>query len=184
MAITEEFKEAVEEKNLIKLRIMLKDILLVDKSFAKFDEMISYLDAKGIDVYERKMLSYPRADKSLWNIKLLNEELAKLVNEFSKARVYYCREIIRSIYGKVAQPNIESSRVEPLKKKDNNILAGLGGKFSSKSKSQYDDIIKLSKEIEKLVREEGFYSIESIKKIKTKAAIIYKNCEYILGKEK
>ena len=183
MAITEEFKEAVEEKNLIKLRIMLKDILLVDKSFAKFDEMISYLSAKDIDVYERKMLSYPRADKSLWNTKLLNEELSKLVNEFSKARVYYCREIIRSIYGKVAQPNIESSRVETLKKKDNNIIAGFGTKFSYKSKC--DDIIKLSKEIEKLARgEEGFYSIESIKKIKTKVKIIYKNCEDILGKEK
>ena len=39
MALTNAFREAVTEKNVRKIRIMLKDSLLVDPSFKRFQEM-------------------------------------------------------------------------------------------------------------------------------------------------
>ena len=40
MAITSEFMEAVNNGNRTRVRIMLKDIMLVDPTMAKFDEML------------------------------------------------------------------------------------------------------------------------------------------------
>ena len=39
MAITQEFIEAVESRKTLRVRIMLKDILLVDPTATKYDEM-------------------------------------------------------------------------------------------------------------------------------------------------
>ena len=43
MALTREFVEAVSQGNLLRVKIMLKDSLLVDTSFEQFNEMINGL---------------------------------------------------------------------------------------------------------------------------------------------
>ena len=40
MALSNAFKKAVEDNSVRKIRIMLKDSLLVDPSFGRFNEMI------------------------------------------------------------------------------------------------------------------------------------------------
>ena len=46
MALTQEFRYAVEQGNLLRVRIMLKDSLLVDTSFEQFNEMIRFAELK------------------------------------------------------------------------------------------------------------------------------------------
>lgn len=46
MALTREFVEAVSQGNLLRVKIMLKDSLLVDTSFEQFNEMINYAEPR------------------------------------------------------------------------------------------------------------------------------------------
>lgn len=46
MAITNEFTEAVQSGKMMRVRIMLKDSLLVDPTAAQFDEMERYATEK------------------------------------------------------------------------------------------------------------------------------------------
>ena len=52
MAITSEFMEAVNNGNRTRVRIMLKDIMLVDPTMEKFDEMLKYASSKMNDLYD------------------------------------------------------------------------------------------------------------------------------------
>ena len=42
MVVSNEFKEVVQEKDILKVRIMLKDSLLIDRSFTTFEELVNY----------------------------------------------------------------------------------------------------------------------------------------------
>lgn len=42
MAVTSEFAEAIESKRMLRVRIMLKDLLLIDPTAAQFDEAEAY----------------------------------------------------------------------------------------------------------------------------------------------
>ena len=46
--LSEEFKSAVSSKNLLLVRIMLKDSLLIDPSFKLFDEMLYFSQSNGL----------------------------------------------------------------------------------------------------------------------------------------
>lgn len=99
MALTSEFKDAVYLKNMLRLRIMLKDSLLVDKSFSLFREMITYAEREKLDVWMDKTEEIEIIDSFEWNEDLMNLELTQLVNDFTKERLEYCQNIIRKIYG-------------------------------------------------------------------------------------
>ena len=46
MALTREFVEAVSQRNMLRVKIMLKDSLLVDTTFNQFNEMVRYAESK------------------------------------------------------------------------------------------------------------------------------------------
>ncbi len=98
MAITNEFKEAVEAGKKIRVRIMLKDIMLVDPTMKQFDEMISYASGKMTDLYDEhndEILNYSSSD---WNEAYLNSQMVTVVNNFSKERVELLRNMVKYIY--------------------------------------------------------------------------------------
>lgn len=93
--LTKEFKEAVAQGNLLSVRIMLKDSLLIDTSFKQFDEMVEFAESKLDGVWidnEDDKESFSQSDDNLNNI------LVGLVNDFSKKRVKYLKTIIRDKY--------------------------------------------------------------------------------------
>ena len=98
--ITDEFKEAVKEKDKTLVRIMLKDSLLIDKTFKHFDEMCEYAIKNGIpdlwDIHDNKHL---KKDELEWTEDYLNEEKIQVVKNFSKERIELLKNIIRKIYG-------------------------------------------------------------------------------------
>lgn len=101
MALTKEFRDAVEQGNLLRVRIMLKDSLLVDTSFEQFNEMLRYaeLRLKGLWVSdEEDDEGFSQSPDELNNI------LVGLVNCFSKRRVDHLKKLIKKIYPPKPKP--------------------------------------------------------------------------------
>lgn len=95
MALTQEFVQAVSQGNELRVKIMLKDSLLVDTSFKQFDEMLKYAEPrlknfwKGDDEDDMNLSQSPEE---------LNMILAGLVNNFSKRRVTHLKGMISKLY--------------------------------------------------------------------------------------
>lgn len=97
MAISSEFSQAVQEKNTLRVRIMLKDSLLVDKSFALFSELLRYAEEQEITVWMIPDEPLEQESKP-WSIDTMNYELTALVNDFTREHVNYVKQIIREVY--------------------------------------------------------------------------------------
>lgn len=98
MAISNEFKEAVQSGKLLRVRIMLKDSLLVDPTAAQFDEMQNYATEKMGNIYvehDGEKLNY---DVNCWNENYLNKQLVAVVNSFSKERIQLLKSMVRYLY--------------------------------------------------------------------------------------
>lgn len=98
MAITQEFIEAVESGKTLRIRIMLKDILLVDPTATKFDEMETYASSvlgNLYDDHDGESLNY---DVTGWSEDYLNEQMVAVVNNFSKERIELLKDMVRHIY--------------------------------------------------------------------------------------
>ena len=105
MSISAKFKEAVSEKDKISVRIMLKDSLLIDKSFKDFADMSKYALENGLsDLYDghngKEFL-----DESQWTEDYLNEEIVSLFRNFSKERIELLKQIISKLY-----PNVKEDK--------------------------------------------------------------------------
>lgn len=98
MEVTEAFKEAVESKNLLTIRILLKDSLIYDKHFNRFNDMKKYLDNKNINIWMSDTDPFVEKPEYEWNKNLMNLELTKLVYNFTEDRVKYCQKIIQKLY--------------------------------------------------------------------------------------
>lgn len=94
MALTEAFKEAVKSGNIRRVRIMMKNSLLVDPSFKEFDEMENKAESmKGLyDVHDGKDFE---KDKAKWNDNYMNEQMVKLISNFSRERIEHVKKVVR-----------------------------------------------------------------------------------------
>lgn len=110
MALTPEFEDAVNSGNLLRVRIMLKDSLLVDKRFGLFEEMRSYAENRGLDIWMEQTEEIGIANRSEWNVDLMNLELTRLVSDFTKERLTYCKSIIEKVYGVSASSQIRGKQ--------------------------------------------------------------------------
>lgn len=114
MSISNEFAMAVKERNRLRVKIMLKDSLLADKSFKLFDEMQRYATNQGLSPWEDADPDNPleKAEKP-WTEDTMNYELTALINDFTNEHVEYIKEIISDIYiteAKTTYPSSETSK--------------------------------------------------------------------------
>ena len=101
-SITPEFKDAVEKKKKLRIRIMLKDILLVDKTFRSFNDMAHYAQSSGIDIWDsddKDTYELPQ-DKKEWTTDLLNKLFVEVVQVFTKKKIQNIKTLIKYIYNK------------------------------------------------------------------------------------
>lgn len=105
MAISSEFQNAVKEKNILRIRIMLKDSLLIDRSFSMFKKLLEYTEEHGVKVLMDARDSLERVDGP-WTVEVLNSELTSLVGDFTEEHIQYVKDIIINIYGEVTQEEI------------------------------------------------------------------------------
>lgn len=98
MAITNEFTEAVQSGKMMRVRIMLKDSLLVDPTAAQFDEMERYATEKMGNIYTEHDGEVLNFDVSSWNEDYLNQQMVIVVNCFSKERIDLLKGMVHFLY--------------------------------------------------------------------------------------
>lgn len=104
MALTNTFYDAVSTENVLRVRIMMKDSLLVDPSFIDFSEMKRV--SRSIDgLYDSHDGCEFITDKSLWNDDYMNGLMVEVITNFSHERidhlkdvVHYLRPVVKTAY--------------------------------------------------------------------------------------
>ena len=111
MALTSEFKDAVQNQNKVRVRIMLKDSLLLDPSGDNFQQMLDYAKVQMLSLMdEHDGEVFKTADQ--WDETYLNEQMVAVVNNFSEDRL--ANKMIRrlqKISGKTSWKSGEDFRV-------------------------------------------------------------------------
>lgn len=106
MALSNEFKNAVEQSKTTRVKIMLKDSLLLDKSCREFDEMLGYANEKMgalIDNHDGEQFK----SSEDWDEDYLNDEMVAVVNNFSKERIDLLKSIVKKLYADRATESAE-----------------------------------------------------------------------------
>ena len=98
MAITNEFAEAVQSENIMRVRIMLKDSLLLDPTAGQFQEMEQYAMEKLGNIYTEHDGEKLNFDVTSWNEDYLNEQMVAVIGCFSKERVELLKSMVRFLY--------------------------------------------------------------------------------------
>ena len=94
MALTNAFYEAVQAGNVRRIRIMMKDSLLVDPTFAEFNAMEKAASSMAglYDEHDGKELI---EDRSLWNDDYMDKVMVKVLSNFSHERIDHLKEVVR-----------------------------------------------------------------------------------------
>lgn len=93
MALTNTFKEAVKLGNIRRIRIMMKNSILVDPTFREFKEMANAAaSVKGLyDIHDEKNFELNREN---WNSEYVDKQVIQLLNNFSKERIEHIKEVM------------------------------------------------------------------------------------------
>ena len=100
MAITNEFVEAVQSENIMRVRIMLKDSLLLDPTSGQFQEMEQYAMKQLGNIYTEHDGEKLNFDVTSWNEDYLNQQMVAVIGCFSKERVELLKSMVRFLYDK------------------------------------------------------------------------------------
>lgn len=94
MALTNAFYEAVNTGNVRRVRIMMKNSLLVDLSFEEFSEMEKIAVAMDglYDVHDGRELNI---DKSMWDNAYMDKLMVQVVSNFSRERMSHLKKVVR-----------------------------------------------------------------------------------------
>lgn len=98
MVITNEFREAVEAKKTTRVRIMLKDIMLVDPTMRQFDEMLNFAKPNISDLFDKHDGEKFKHDHNDWNESYLNNQMVKIISNFSEERIELLKKLVKYIY--------------------------------------------------------------------------------------
>ena len=93
--ITNAFYEAVDSANLRRVRIMMKDSLLLDPTFKQFSEMDSIASEKLKNLYEKHDGRGLNMDKTSWDTDYMSTLMVQVVRNFSRERVEHLKKVIR-----------------------------------------------------------------------------------------
>lgn len=108
MALTKEFIEAVENGKKTRVRIMLKDTMLVNPSLQAFEEMISYANNIMTDLFDWHDGEELIDDSSEWDEDYMNQQMVSVVTNFSKERVELLKKMVKKLYAHKIQPELKS----------------------------------------------------------------------------
>ena len=92
--VSPEFNSAIKTGNLLRVRIMLKDSLIVDPTFVQFNEMLAYARTELPELLEPYDNGTLENDSGKWDKDLMNMELVEIVNNFSQTRIDHLKKVI------------------------------------------------------------------------------------------
>ena len=126
MALSSDFINAVDSHDSMLTHIMLKDSMLVDLTLRQFEEELAYAEEKMPDLYdEHDGEAFPN-DITMWNKQLMNDQMVKVVTNFSKERIEFLRKLVRNIYSQKAEQADKDAFIESHRTVDNSVQAGAG----------------------------------------------------------
>ena len=97
MAVSQTFKNAVFARDLLKIRLLMCNELLLDPTFRSFSEMQK--EVEGIsELYVPFDGSDLDTDSAKWNNSYLGLQQTKLVSNFCPERIEHVKEIIRKLH--------------------------------------------------------------------------------------
>lgn len=103
MPLTTTFKNEMAKGNILGMRIMMKDSLLVDRTFVAFDEM-EEATREVLGLYDDHDERELNEDKETWTEEYMNKLMVQIVGNFShdriehlKAVVMYLRPVVKPI---------------------------------------------------------------------------------------
>lgn len=108
MAISNDFKEAVEQNKTTRVRIMMKDSLLLDPTGVKFDEMLQYAknyNPEIMDSHDGEV--FKECEK--WDDDYYDEQMVQVVNNFSTERIDLLKRMAQSRNKKKNEPENKAS---------------------------------------------------------------------------
>lgn len=114
-SLTEEFRDAVSAKNVLRVRIMMGNSLLYDMTFRTFKEEASA--AKNLDGLYDKYDGKAFKPESEWDKSYLDRQMVELIDNFSHERIEHIKKIIAELYPKnPSKDSAETVKVRALLK--------------------------------------------------------------------
>lgn len=98
MTISPDFRDAVAANDTRLVRIMMKDSMTLDPSFAEFDALSDYASASMTDLYDQHDGEIFPEDKAEWDKDLMNEQMVNVIYNFSSERISFLRSICKVVY--------------------------------------------------------------------------------------
>lgn len=97
MKLSDAFYNAVNNRDIIQIRMMMDDSLLIDRTFERFDAMESA--AKNIEgLYDKHDGKQFILDKSLWNKDYMSTLMVEVIDNFSHERIAHLKDVVRYLY--------------------------------------------------------------------------------------
>lgn len=131
MVISEELRQGVLEKDILTVRIMLKNSMVSDPTFREFNQMLAFAEEGLGELYDAHEGDELEADSSNWTKEYMDKQMVKLINNFSRERVNHVKKVCSYVYRDRVK-NLEGKRQqEPSKatcsKKEVGIGLAVGG---------------------------------------------------------
>lgn len=99
MALKESFKQAVAAKENIKVRVMLKDSMLIDPTLISFEEMLAYAEERIKPFYDKHNGEELIHDSANWTEQYLDKQMVAMITNFSVERISLLRKMVPKICG-------------------------------------------------------------------------------------
>ena len=149
MKLSDAFYNAVNNRDIIQIRMMMDDSLLIDRTFERFDAMESA--AKNIEgLYDKHDGKQFILDKSLWNKDYMSTLMVEVVNNFSHERIAHLKDVVRYLYPPSNNMIIRNNIVNRIKKELNIDISNLSISID-KNDDKYIIKNKIIKEIKKII---------------------------------
>lgn len=98
MALTQEFMDAVNNGNKLRVRIMIKDGIVADPTLYQIDEMLRYASSHMPNLFDSHNGEKLNYDIAAWSTDYLNQEMVTLISNFSQERLDLLKNMVRHIY--------------------------------------------------------------------------------------
>lgn len=113
MKLSKQFTDALESGNVLQIKLMLKNSLILDSSGKMFDEMLNETIKKQTGFWEDHDGEVFKAEDA-WDESYFNEQMVKVVGNFSKERIQLLRQMTKKLFesntrsmGRTASPATE-----------------------------------------------------------------------------
>lgn len=137
MTMTATFKESVSNKDFDMIHIIMKNSMILDKSFKDFNEMDLYTKKNNLDIYDSHDDYEFITDKSKWTEFYMNKIITRVLRNFSHERIDHLKEVIPYVYQNVINTS-SSEQIEASNKHTNEQQGTTLSYQEQKAKDQHE----------------------------------------------